>query len=368
MEAFMRRREFLGAAVAGGVLASQAAGRADLSLEEMISQKLGGADFGGTILVARGRDPILRRGYGLADRAFGVPCAPDTTYRIASITKLFTAVLVMRSRERGRIDLDATIATYLPDYRGPAAAKASIRQLLNHTSGIANFDEGNNPEKAARRGIPAYQLPHTPRELLDRYASGALVHEPGRNFDYNNADYVILGLILEAVEGVPFDRVLSREIVEPLGLKATGMANHARIIPRLAPSYFKYGDAPLANEFPLYPENWYAAGGMYSTVDDLMSFADAFYRGRLIGKDGLSEMLKPGLDEYGFGQWVTTHDVDGRKRRATHRPGRILGTCTVLIRMPDDDLTVIILANTNLVDTDDLGVSIARHVLHADAS
>jgi CubicO group peptidase (beta-lactamase class C family) len=363
----MRRRDFLGAAVAGGALARRAsAARADPALEEMVAKKLDGVDFGGTILVARGDDILLRRGYGTADRAFGVPCAIDTAYRIASITKLFTAALVMRSRERGRIDLDATIATYLPGYRGPAATKASVRQLLNHTSGIENFDKGVTSFKdAARRGIPVYQLPHTPGELMDRYASGALVREPGQGFDYNNADYVILGQILEAVEGAPFDRVLSREILEPLGLKATGMADQARIVPRLAPSYYKDGDDPLANDLPVYIQNWYAAGGMHSTADDLRTFADALYGGRLLKPDGLSEMLEPGLDEYGFGQWVAGQDVDGRTRRFAHRPGRIMGTNTLLLRMLDDDLTVVILANTNLVDTDDLGFSIARHVLRA---
>jgi CubicO group peptidase (beta-lactamase class C family) len=122
-----------------------------------------------------------------------VPCAAETVYRIASITKLMTATIVMQLVDDGRIALDQPIATYLPDYKGAGAKQVLIRQLLNHTSGIENFDKGlTSYADAAAKGIPAYQLPHTPRELMDEFASGPLVHPPGTAFDYNNGDYVIL--------------------------------------------------------------------------------------------------------------------------------------------------------------------------------
>ena len=272
----------------------------------------------------------------------------------------------MRLWEAGKLDLDAPIAAYLPDYKGAGAKTVKLRQLLNHTSGIENFDKGlTSYADAAKKGVPAYQVPHTPKELMDLFASGVLVHAPGTKFDYNNGDYVILGQVIEAVEGAPFDQIVSREITVPLAMASTGMAWQYAIIPRLAPGYYKDGDTPLANDLPVYAQNWYAAGGMYSTADDLLVFAHALYGGGLIPAARLGALLTPGLEEYGFGLWVSTLDVDGRKHRFAQRPGRIMGANTLLLRLLDDDVTIIILANTNLVDSDHLGFEIARTVLRA---
>ncbi len=366
----MDRRQFMAAATAAAALTATA-GRlsgGEPELDAFVASQLEGSDFGGTILVSARSKILLRRGYGLADRAFGVACAADTAYRIASITKLLTAVTVMRLVERGRLDLDAPIAAYLRDYRGGGAKTVKLRQLLNHTSGIENSDKGlTSYADVAKAGMPAYQLPQTPRELLDRYASGPLVNPPGTTFDYNNADYVILGQILEAVENAPYEDIVAREITTPLGMASTRMARRLAIIPRLAATYYRDGEAPLANDLPIYPENWYAAGGFCSTADDLLLFADALYGHRLLPASRLEAMLTPGLDEYAFGQWVAKLEAGGGEHRFAQRPGRIMGANTLLLRLLEDDVTIVILANTNLVDTDRLGFRIAKEVLRAAA-
>lgn len=162
----MDRRSFI-AASAGMIAAPTQAVSTD-PLAVFLAAKLAGTDFGGTILVARGGKVMLRAGFGLADRSFAVPCASNTAYRIASITKLMTATIVMQLVDTGRIALEQSIAAYLPTYRGPAADKVRIGQLLNHTSGIENFDKAlGSFADAKTNGIPLYQLPHTPRQLLD---------------------------------------------------------------------------------------------------------------------------------------------------------------------------------------------------------
>ncbi|NEX91824.1 serine hydrolase domain-containing protein [Caulobacter sp. 17J65-9] len=359
----MDRRLFLTAAASLAALPSNANAAASSPIEEVITS----TEFSGSVLVAQGRKIVLRKGFGLADRSFETPCGPDTAYRIASITKLMTATLVMQLVEAGRIDLDQPIRTYIADYKGPAAGQVTVRQLLNHSSGIENFDKGlTSYADAAARGMPAYQLPHRPRALMDQFASGPLVNPPGAAFDYNNADYVILGQIIEAVEGDSYEAVLSRRVLAPPGLKSTGMAKHAGVVARLAPTYYKDEAAPLANDMPVYPENWYAAGGLYSTCDDLLAFSNALYGGRLMSAGSLKALLTPGLDEYGFGLWVSELEVDGRKHRFAQRPGRIMGANTLLLRMLDDDVTIIILGNTNLMDTDRLGFRLARRVLGSE--
>lgn len=365
----MDRRQFMVAATAAAALTTTAGSLAAASeppLDDFVAKALEGTDFGGTILVSSRGKTLLRRGYGLADRAFATACGVDTAYRIASITKLLTAVVVMRLWDRQKIDLDAPIATYLPDYQGAGAKTVKIRHLLSHTSGVENFDKALTSFAAvAKAGMPAYQIPHSPRELMDRFASGPLVNPPGTAFDYNNADYVILGQIIEAIENSTYEQVVAREITTPLAMASTRMATRLDIIPKLASTYYQDEETPLGNDMPAYPENWYAAGGFCSTADDLLAFADALYGNRLMPPSRLEAMLAPGLDEYGFGQWVAKLEVDGREHRFAQRPGRIMGANTLLLRLLDDDVTIVILANTNLVDTDRLGFKIARQVLRS---
>lgn len=357
----MDRRLFLTASA--GLIAFPAHA-AEAPLASFIAEQLAGTDFGGSILISCRGQICLGRGFGVADRSFGVPCRPDTAYRIASITKLMTSTLAMQLVDAGRIILDQPISAYLSDYRGPGAKHVQIKHLLNHTSGIENFDKSLvSYTDAATKGMPAYQLPHSPSDLMDQFASGPLVHAPGTTFDYNNADYVILGQIIEAIEGEPFEKVLERRILSPLGLEATAMGVSARIVPRLAPTYYKDEGLPLASDMPVYGQNWYAAGGLYSTCGDLLKFSNALYGGRLMSAKSLETLLSPGLDEYGFGLWVSTLEINGQKHRFAQRPGRIMGANTLLLRLLDDDVTIIILGNTNLVDTDRLGFRIARRIL-----
>ncbi|MGO4778618.1 serine hydrolase domain-containing protein, partial [Lysobacter sp. 2RAB21] len=182
----------------------------------------------------------------------------------------FTAILILQLHEQGRLDLDAPIRTYLPDYRGNGGDRIRVRQLLNHTSGMVNFDKVTDAAQAIRDGLPNYQLPHTPRQLLDRYCSGEPAHEPGAVFDYNNCDYIALGLIIEGLYGRSYEQVVQQRILDPLRLKDTGMLHQRDIVPGLADTYFSRDDGkPLTPDLPAYAENWYAAGAMYSTPRDL---------------------------------------------------------------------------------------------------
>lgn len=320
--------------------------------------------FSGTVLVARRGRVLLREGFGLADRAFGVPAAPDTRYWVASVTKLFTAVLVLQLVDAGRLDVEAPIRRYLPDYAGGGADRVTLAQLLHHTSGLAQWERATSYADAVAHGLEAYQLPHPPAELLAKYASDPLAHAPGTTFEYNNADYVVLGAILERVTGLPYDTLLARRLTTPLGLTGTGLLHAQAVVPRLAPTYSRADSAaPLQRDLPVYPENWWAAGGLYSTADDLRAFADALYGGRLLRPATLRVLLTPGLDEYGCGLWVTAQDVDGTKHRFAQRPGRIMGANVTLLRYLDDDLTVVVLGNTNAADVDAFGFVVGRTVL-----
>ena len=273
------------------------------NLTRTIRQYARSHSFSGTVLVQKGGRTLYHESFGLADRAFNVPVTNDTKFKAASITKVFTAVLILQLVEQGKLDLQAPIKAYLPNYAGEAAGKAGIHNLLNHTSGIENFDRIKSYEEALKNGIEYYQLPQTTDDLLNKYSSGKMVRDVGKAFDYNNADYIILGKIIEKMYGKTFDKVLKERVLNPLGMTQSGMLYQQDILPRLAYTYFKAGDtAPLINDLPMYMQNWYSAGGMYSTATDLARFADALYgSSKLLRPETLKKMVTPGLDEYGYG-------------------------------------------------------------------
>ncbi|HSX62524.1 MAG TPA: serine hydrolase domain-containing protein [Tahibacter sp.] len=317
--------------------------------------------YSGTVLVAERGTISYEQSFGLANRAFGVPNTPDTVYKAASITKAFTAVLVLQLAEQRRLDLDAPFGDYLRAYRGNGARKVTLRQLLNHTSGLPNFDQVTDLKTALAQGIPNYQRPATSAQLLDGYCSGDLVAEPGARFDYNNCDYIVLGRVLEAASGQTFDALLRERLLEPLKLRHTGLLRQSAIVERLADTYLYREDlGALANDLPVYAENWYAAGSLYATARDLLAFSDALFDGRLLTAESLTAMTTPGLDDYGYGVWSYSMKLAGGAQRVVKRPGRIMGAQSLWFRLVDADVTLILLANTDAVDLDEFAAAIAR--------
>jgi D-alanyl-D-alanine carboxypeptidase len=333
------------------------------AMESYIAEYAKQHDFHGTIAVARQGKVAYARSFGLANLAFKVPSTVDTRYKVASITKLFTSTLILQLRDRGQLDLQKPIRTYLPGYAGPAGDKVTLHQLLNHTSGIDNMDKVKTAAEAISSGLPAYQTPFTSDQLLTKFCSGPLVHTPGSTFDYNNADYVILGKIIEQRYGKPYEQVLKEQILDPLHLSSTGLLYHRDIIASLADTYFLDESKQLESDLPMYPENWYAAGGMYSTVFDLLTFADALFGNKLISATSLAMLIKPGLDDYGYGTWTYDATIAGKKYRIVKRPGRIAGAQGQLYHVIAPDITIVILSNVGNTDLDEFVAQIGKRAV-----
>ena len=324
-------------------------------------------DFSGTILVQQAGQRLYHKSFGLADREFSVPADKKTRFRIASITKLFTSTLILQLQQEGKIDLTAPIRTYLPDYPGEGGEAVTVHQLLNHTSGIAQWDTESSYQEAFEKGIERYQKPIAASTRMRLCCSGKLAHPPGTKFDYNNADYFVLGAIIERISGKTFEEVLAERILRPVGMPNTGMLHWDAIIERLAPTYFFRDDLKtLICDMPVYYENWDVAAGMYSTPDDLLAFADALYGNKLLRPETLAQLLKPGLDDYGYGLWSYTIKRDGRQFRVAKRPGRVMGANGVLYRLLDREATVVILANTNKADLDVFAQRIADILVRSE--
>jgi D-alanyl-D-alanine carboxypeptidase len=310
-------------------------------------------DFSGTILVQQSGKRLYHKSFGLADRAFSVPADNKTRYRVASITKLFTSTLILQLYQEGKIDLTAPVRTYLPDYPGEGGDGVTVHHLLNHTSGIAQWDNVPSYQEAFANGVERYQKPIAADARLQLCCSGKLAHPPGTKFDYNNADYFVLGAIIERMSGKTFEEVVAERILRPVGMRHTGMLHWDAIVERLAPTYFYRDDRKtLVSDMPVYYENWYAAAGMYSTPDDLLAFADALYGGKLLRPETLRQLLTPGLDDYGYGVWSYVIKRGGKQFRVAKRPGSNMGANAILYRLLDCDATVVIVANTNKADLD----------------
>ena len=319
----------------------------------------------GTILIEQKGRTIYNKSFGFANMAFKVPNTVDTKYKVASITKAFTSVLILQLYEQGKIDLNKPFNTYLRGYSVPAGNKVTIKQLLNMTSGMHNMDAGTDLEKVLKEGLPQYQRPYTSDELFAKFCSDSLEREPGTAFDYNNADFIILGKIIETISGKTFEQNLKEKLLVPLQMNNTGLLTQHAIIERLADTYFYRDDLKmLANDLPVYWSNWWAAGSMYSTVEDILKFSRALFGGKLLKQETLNQMFTSGLGEYGYGVWVyKDYEINGKMFTIVKRPGLIMGAQAMLFHILEANSTIIILRNSGTVSLDEFAAKIAEKIM-----
>lgn len=319
-------------------------------------------NFSGTILIQKNDQTQYQNSFGLANRQFSIPNTNETKYKIASITKIFTSVLIMQLYEQGKIDLNSPVKTYIPDYSGKGADKITIHHLLNHTSGLPYIGP-KSKEDALDNGMEEFQMPHTIDDAIKNYYSHDLVNEPGKVFSYNNGEYIILGKIIENIYKKSFEEVLIQQILEPLGMNNSGLLFQYKIIKNLSDSYFTMSDSSgLVNDLPVYIQNWYSAGAMYSTSTDLSKFSKSLFSNKLIKQETLKLMLNPGLEDYGLGLWIYYLEINGKKYKVIKRPGDIMGTKSMLVYLPDEYLSIILLANTDSTDLDDFSYQIINQM------
>jgi CubicO group peptidase (beta-lactamase class C family) len=311
--------------------------------------------FNGTVLVQKDSTVLYNKSFGVADRRFNVPVNNETVYKVASITKAFTAVLILQMFDNNKLELSRTINNYLPDYKGEAGSKVTIHQLLNHTSGMRQIDTISSLDNAFKYGLGYLQKPITTEQLLHLFEKDSLVNKPGEKWEYNNYEYIVLGKIIEKLYNKTYEEVLKEKILNPLKMENTGLIEEKNIIKNLASTYFTRKEPNiLFNDIPVFIENWYAAGAMYSSPKDLLKFSNALFNLKLIKKESLNLMLTPGLEEYGYGVWIKGNESNKRMERY----GRIMGANAVWMEFINEKITIIILSNTNLTDLGEFALGI----------
>ncbi|WP_176059755.1 serine hydrolase [Paraburkholderia sp. BCC1876] len=289
--------------------------------------------FSGLILVAHRGKPIFHEAFGLANREWMIANSPDTRFRIGSITKQFTAAAIVMLAERGKLNVTDLVSTHYAN--APESwHEATIHQLLTHTSGIPSYT--GFPDFVSKIG----RIDHTPEQILDLVRDLPLEFTPGERFSYCNSGYALLGLIVEKLSGQTYSAFLRSEIFDPLGMSNTGYDETRAILPRRAAGYERHGGKWI-NALYSAMSVPYAAGGLYSTADDLLRWTEALSNGNVISAASLDEMLRDHGHGYGYGWFI----VNRSDRRLHHHGGGINGFVCALDRYLDDELTVVVLSN-----------------------
>ncbi|WP_462154084.1 serine hydrolase [Pseudoalteromonas piscicida] len=319
---------------------AQATTQLQKQLDDYIAQYHQIKEFDGAALVARGSEVLLQQGYGFANVEWQIANQPNTKFKLASVTKQFTALLVLQQVEKGKIELDANISSYLPKYRKDTGDQITIRQLLNHTSGLP--DVFQHPEF---RQLQSHN-PYNRDEFIDHFCSGDLLFEPGSAFRYSNAGYTILGRILELVSEKSYWQLLEKQILVPLDMKETGFADHKQVIKGLASGYdttlkgVKHADF-IDMTVP------FSAGAMYSTVQDMYKWNRALYTDKLLTPETKTLLFTPSKHRnYGFGWEVSVKEDASQTKTLIHHAGGIPGFGAKIARVLEDKTVVILLDNT----------------------
>lgn len=315
--------------------------------------------FNGMVLVAENGKIIYRKGFGLADMEWDIPNKPDTKFRLGSITKQFTSTLVLQLVEEGKLSLEGKLSDYLPYYREDTGKKVTIHHLLTHTSGIPSYTSLPNFGREVSRN------PYPVEEFVKKFCSGDLEFEPGAKFSYNNSGYFLLGAVIEKITGKPYEKVLEERIFKPLGMKNSGYDHYATIMPGRAAGYEQslegYTNAPyLDMSLP------YAAGSLYSTVEDLYIWDQALYTDRLLSAKMKELLFKPHVQNpdgaYGYGWAVGKKKLPQSKREISFvgHGGGINGFNTRIERYVDDKHLIVLLNNTGGTNLSEMCTAIGR--------
>ena len=314
----------------GACLAQNVESRMDQIVQSYASNK----QFMGSVLVARGDQVLLSKGYGSANLEWGIPDTPSTKFRLGSVTKQFTAASILLLEERGKLKVEDLVKKYLPD--APAAwDKMTIFHVLTHTAGIPNFT--SFPDYPSSEALPT-----TPEKLVARFRDKPLEFEPGEKWNYSNSGYVLLGYLIERISGESYETFVQKNIFTPLGMKDSGYDSNSAVIARRAAGYTS-GPNGIVNSGFVHMSIPFAAGSLYSTTEDLLRWEQGLFGGKVISAASLQKMTTPFKSDYAFGLQV--HTVNGHK--VIDHAGGIEGFNTMLAYYPEDNLTVVALANLN---------------------
>ncbi|MFI5098401.1 MAG: serine hydrolase domain-containing protein [Candidatus Acidiferrales bacterium] len=325
-------------------------------ISQVMQAHAAAGDFSGSVLVAREGQIVYQHAFGYANLEWKIPNDLQTKFEIGSMTKQFTALLVLQFVNEGKIKLDGHLSDYLPYYRKDTGNRVTISQLLSHTSGIPNFIQAPGFLEG-----PASRTKYSVKDFAREYCSGNLEYEPGTKFNYSNSGYFLLGAVLEQISGTSYEQLLKDRIFTPLGMNDSGYTHTGTIIPHRAAGYERSGSGFQNARF--YDMSIpFAAGALYSTVGDLLLWDQALYGERLLPANLRDLLFKPNLENYGFG-WDILVPKPGSPYAGERVPmhgGAIFGFQSLIQRVPKYRELIVLLDNSDSPKLLEIALEIRR--------
>lgn len=292
--------------------------------------------FSGSVLIAKKKQIIYQKGFGLANHEWAMTNGANTKYGIGSLSKTITATLTMKLVQQGKLNLDDPLLKFFPEWPNKKARKITVHHLLNHTSGLVNYF-----------AIPGWTKGHFNRSIseqafIDTFANLELAFEPGEQYLYSNSGYLLLAKIIEKVTNKSFVANLNEEIFLPLAMHDTGINFQQQIVTHRAQGYRWHYSKGLKNQPYINMSLFKGAGDLYSTTEDLFKFSQSFANNSILNKSSLATVFNP-KNSYGW-QMGQLEIVNQRHQIVTYA-GQLLGFSSILTNFIDKDYTIIILSN-----------------------
>lgn len=307
-------------------------------IDDYLQKVYNNNQLSGAVLVADSGKIIYANAFGFADLEWKIPNTTDTKFRIASITKQFTAFLVLQMVEEGILNLKDSITKYIHWYPPEKGNKISIHHLLSHTSGLPHYEAFPDffPEKSRRK--------YSHEQFVRMISETNLISDPGTKFSYSSFGYYILGYILELLTGKSYGELLNEKILAPLGLNNTTLDDNVTIIEKRAEGYDNYFGV-LYNEGFRDMSTALATGDMISTVFDLFLWDQSLYTDTLLSDQYRELLFKPGPGNYAYGWFIDTLSFGNKNVVVNSHSGGTVGFESLIVRYPEDNKTTIVLNN-----------------------
>jgi len=313
-------------------------------IDTLLQTYLAYGQFNGAVLVAHKGEVIYKKGLGFANMEWEIPNHANTKFRLASITKQFTSMLIMQLVADGQIVLDSSVCHYLPYYPKRSGRSVTIHHLLTHTSGIPSYTSFSN-----YRSIMGKR--HSPGDLVNSFKDSALLFTPGSRHEYSNSGYVLLGVIIEELSGKTYEEMLQEKIFDPLQMTNSGFDHGDEILKNRASGYHRMGSR-FVNTNYIDMSTPFSAGSIYSTVEDLFLWDQALYTEKLLPKKYIDMLFEEhsliGWQHYGYG-WEVAKLPLGNSHEEIETVGHsgfINGFNTKITRVPSENTVIILLNNT----------------------